>query len=173
MEWETHSQSLLGTCWEDRFLWQQMRLPKFPAENVLLWSFWELHFSSSVYLWFYDNFYIFYCMSQLHREDSQLILVERIKLKPTPKSICQRIHQDFTLLIIGVCLFIYNRISMREDKKLSYKAIFSWSSEMLLNKEFLHISLAFKFMNVKSQDSLHTDSLYNLLMCFQNLPSNE
>lgn len=64
-------------------------------------------------------------MSQLHREDSQLILVERIKLKPTPKSICQRIHQDFTLLIIGVCLFIYNRISMREDKKLSYKAIFS------------------------------------------------
>lgn len=76
--------------------------------------------------------------------------------------------------MIGVCLsFIYNRISMREDIKLSYKAIFSWSSEILLNKALLHISLAFKFMNVKSQDSLHSDSLYKLLMYFWNLPSSE
>lgn len=71
----------------------------------------------------------------------------------------------------SMSLFIYDRISIREDIELSYKAIFSWSSEILFKKAFLHISLA--FMNAKSQGSLHSDSLFNLLIYFQNLPSNE
>lgn len=75
------------------------------------------------------------------------------------------------LLLEHISPLSTNIMSMREDIELSHKAIFPWSSEMLLNKPFKNIFLAFGFMSAKSQGSSDNGSFFNLLI-FPGLSSN-